>query len=566
MVPRHDGWVRNYDPGRFVTPSSVPELRELILALLKEDGAQLRVRGAQHSDAPSVYTDDFDPVRGPRSATRVNVLLDRLNSFDVDGDVIRAGAGMHLGRDPYALRPRRGGPDVVGRPHRRSGGTGAAPGTFRSSLVHRLDEMHLALPELGGISHQTLGGFLCTGSAGGSTQYDLVDSICELTLINGMGRLVTLHRGEPDFPVALTSLGLLGVIVEVGFSKDPKKVGQPLPAAYDVAMTARTARVDDAPFDLFQDGAVAGFLCGHEYARILWWPQRDVNKVQLWTGARVTCDPSVAPRPYVSFDRSTQYVAAWLYRHLLPCVAPMIASGQPPAEPRIRARLEALRAVTPRPPELDDAALMGALSERLATGMRESAVDPSWRDCLIALLLNFFVKAEVRTNLLDHWFRALPHDNQVDDNVIPILFTESWLDLDQAHLALRRLRDLFAREGLEATGTMCLEIYAANNKSSVLSPCCGKKVVRIDPFVFWVDGRTRDQAVQTLFARHWEALRDFGFRSHWGKILEPATPEVVARRRAAYGQERWDRFLSTRQRYDPRGLFLTTYWREHLGL
>jgi hypothetical protein len=563
MTTSHTGWIRDYEPLRFFRPKTVKELQAKVREVIGKPGAQIRVRGSQHSDPASVYTDDFDPVTGLESDTnQLNVLLDYINGFEMRDDIVTVGAGMHIGVDPFSRGPAR---------------------EYENSLVHKLDEIGLALPSLGGISHQSLGGFLCTGSAGGSTRHDLVHAIHHLTLIDGSGELRTITRGTPDFPAAVTSLGLLGIIVEVAFSTDEAKVREPLPKKFDVAMTARTTpleecRVDGVTFDLFGEGAVASFLQKNEYARILWWPQRGVNLVQLWTG---TADRSPESgeklRRYVSFDSEAQHLAAWFYRHLLPRLSSRFERkipSKPPSHEEIKRYLDDLKHLTShQPPEMKNEELLSQLSGQLAsvfaTGIEATAREPkphaTYEDLLVAGLLNFFLKRPDPDGLYEPWFTALPHDNQINDNVIPVIFTESWIDIDKAHVALRKLKELFDRDGLNATGTMCLEIYAAHNQDGLISPCCGREVVRIDPFVFWVDGKSRQRAIDTIFAKHWAALADLGFRSHWGKVLEPASGDALKRRQEAYG-DRLGEFLQTRERFDRERVFLNDYWRRHLGI
>jgi len=148
---------------------------------------------------------------------------------------------------------------------------------------------------------------------------------------------------------------------------------------------------------------------------------------------------------------------------------------------------------------------------------------------------------------------------------MPVLFTEMWVELEKAHEAMCALQGLFDRERLHATGMMCLEIYAAKERTTWLSPSFGYPVLRIDPFVFRVDDDTRQEAIDCFFPKHWKALEPLNFRCHWGKILSPPdSPTGVEYRHKNF--PRLKDFLELREKYDPYGVFLTEYWCKHLGI
>jgi hypothetical protein len=94
-----------------------------------------------------------------------------------------------------------------------------------------------------------------------------------------------------------------------------------------------------------------------------------------------------------------------------------------------------------------------------------------------------------------------------------------------------------------------------------MSPAYGTDVFRVD--VFWFaknDGSPSDE----FYPRFWEALKPFGFRPHWGKILPPASAAWAAYYRA--NMPKLGAFLELRARLDPDRVFLTEYWRKNLGI
>jgi D-arabinono-1,4-lactone oxidase len=430
-------------------------------------------------------------MEGPAPSSRkLNLILDHLLGFEVTADEIAVQAGHHLGADPFAHGPAR---DPA------------------NSLSHKLNALGYALPALGGISHQSLAGFLSTGSAGGSVKHDLTEAINWVRLVDGKGEVRTIRRTDKDFDAVLPSLGLLGIIVEVGFSR------KALPQRFDVRMTSTVKPVSEWEVDPFAPGQLARFFRQHEYARLLWWPQPMVNKIEVWTGRREPYDPHLEPRPYTSFSPCIQFIAHGLYQFLF-------------ANPEV-------------------------------LQLRGSQ---QWKEVLVSRLLNLFLGDESKSDLCDRWEAALPHDNQISDEYIPVIFTEMWIDLDRADQVMRKLRDLFLSKRLAATGTMCFEIYPAKKRAAWLSPSHGTDVLRVDPFMYWRDKRAHRNA-HTFFQLHWDALKDFDFRCHWGKALAPATGATgVAYRKVTF--PKLDAFLELRQTFDPRNIFLTDYWRNHLGI
>lgn len=60
-----------------------------------------------------------------------------------------------------------------------------------------------------------------------------------------------------------------------------------------------------------------------------------------------------------------------------------------------------------------------------------------------------------------------------------------------------------------------------------------------------------------------KVLEPLGYRAHWGKFPPPpgsVSPPMISRYPDA------DRWKAVRQRVDPHDIFLTSYWKQHLGL
>jgi hypothetical protein len=159
-------------------PANEEEVRELIEHAVR-DVLKIRVRGSAHSVPAAVYTGNFESP--PPNESNINILMDKMRavSFDDDQMQVTVGAGCHLGASP-------------------DDPTGTA--TVEKSLFYQLDRKGWAFPDTGGIIHQTVGGFLSTGSSGGSVSHSVGKSVVAARLIDGSGTLHELRTGNPDDP------------------------------------------------------------------------------------------------------------------------------------------------------------------------------------------------------------------------------------------------------------------------------------------------------------------------------------------------------------------------------
>jgi FAD/FMN-containing dehydrogenase len=467
-------------------PENEEEIAELVVRA-GDAGRRVRVRGANHS-VPST-------VAGPGD---IIVVLDRLKqlSFDAASGEVTAGAGVRLGIDP--LDPLR------------------ADGTALCPWLHARGR---ALSNLGGVIHQTVAGFLATGSGGGSARFDVAASVVALRLVDGTGRVHALRRGSDDdmLNAVLASVGSCGIVTTVTFRTEP---------AYDVAGTETVLRDHGGPVDLFADGAtgLAAFFETNDYARILWWPQRSVRRIVVWAVQRITADHPEPARGYEPM--------------------PTVFGSTQPAQIAGGAALWAIvhwRRV---------ARLLGARALRAA----ERVVVP-----LEGALYRAFVDGDPERpqRFRGPWWEILPQDAKMDERWMPTTFTEIFVPLARAGEAMRRLDQLFASDP-RAAGRFAIELYAASGSASWLHPSYGYASLRIN--VFWLMHEPDDPRDDFL-PRIWEALAEFHPRLHWGKLFphEPAT--MVCGR-----FPRMTDYLAVRERLDPGRVFLTEWLAAALGL
>lgn len=473
-------------------PETEGSVQELVRWALRERRA-VRVRGSLHSPPTRVFTDAW--LDGAPEAA-VDLSLDRLDAVTIDAEAhtVRVQGGCRFGRDPR---------DPTGRSRLERG------------LCPQLDAAGFALRVLGGITHQTVAGYLATGSAGGSFSRSLLDDVLRVRLVTGTGELLELGPEDGDrFRAACTSLGLLGIVTEVTLRVVPR---------YWVVGEERTLPRSEAPFSLSATGprSLEAFLRRHDFARVLWWPQPGVDRLVVWTAdARPWSERPPEPTPYL----------------------PMLPVLGSPVPMQVAASA-ALHAIGHRPTRLnrwlDDAPTVAGVARPLV----EKALGAVYRS---------FVEPGAQ-RFSDTWWRAVPQDDAMEEGLLPVDMTEVWVPVAQAPEALAWLQHALQGRGYLRSGTFAIELYPGPASRALLQPGCGGDAVRINPF-FLRTGTAEDRA--HFFETFFELARLFGGRHHWGKHLPPRAvgrdfPGLAA-------------FLAVREACDPQGLFFTQSFRAQL--
>jgi hypothetical protein len=482
----------------FFHPSSEEEVAALV-KYAKENNLQVRVRGAAHSVAKAIYTDHYNRDKTPER--EINIVLDKMIkvSFDDAKKEATAQAGCHLGVDPTD-----------------------PTSTLENSLFYQLDQHGWALPSTGGISEQTVGGFVSTGSAGGSTQFSFGDQIVKIRIVDGNGNILTLSETEnrDKFYAAGVSMGLLGIITSVTFKCVDK---------FHIIGTETTTKVEDTKMDLFglDEGStkpsLRHFFENTEHARILWWPQKGVEKMAVWQARKMKNeDYEVAKTGTRENFKSQPYE---LFQKIL---------GSP-----------------------DPAQFLAKQYFELIADWIDHVDDPKL-ESLVSNVVNIFLPDGDKTQeFWNTWWRGLPMDAELNDELLPTEFTELWIPIEKTEEVMKKLQAHYRTNGLSATGPYALEIYAAKKSRFWMSPSYGQDCIRVD--IFWFKNFKGNPA-EVYYPQFWDLLKDFDFRLHWGKYLLK-DPEYLKKQ-----YPKWDDFMKIRAEMDPNQIFVTDYWRERLGI
>lgn len=499
----------------------LPSDEKDVMALVEEahaNGEIICLRGSAHS-FPLIRTLESGPTSG---RSYKYIMLAKMNAVSIDAanKTVTVQGGCHLGFDPWD-------PTQIS--------------TLHNSLLYQLDQAGFAVPDLGGIIHQTVAGFLSTGSAGGTTQYAFQDMVQSVSFVhygpNGpkkttFARPASGDPEDPFFAACGPTMGLFGVLVSATFNLVPK---------FNIVGFQATTTTDQCAIDLFGSGSdqrpgLETYFRQTPYARLMWWPQSGVNKMVIWQAKPVASEPDFKPNPYQEVP--------YIFNSPIPATlaADLLFTG-----------------IGRWPDWLKDA--MGDTKEYR---ILRDLIGASFYPLLLPKILDIFVPLDAPdkgpVQFQDYWWTGLPMDNQMSDRLFPVWFTELWIPLNQAQAVMNTL-NTFYQASTQNTMAFSCEIYAARSSQCWLSPAYQTDVIRID--VFWFGNNTGDPTA--YYQKFWDLLAPFKFRPHWGKYLPAGDSSLGAEYlRSVY--PKWDAWMQVRQALDPHQVFVNDYWRAQLGI
>lgn len=495
----------------YYLPKTTDDLSTLIESS-RSTGRPISLRGSGHSFPLIPDTEATDAC--------LYVLMSYFDavSFDDAKQQVTVGGGCHLGLDPY---------DPTGR------------STLENSLFYQLFQHGWAIPEMGGITHQTVGGFLSTGSSGGSLIYSFDDMLVSLSILTAENppqlRTFSVDDADPSgFLAAGIALGLFGFIVSATFR---------CVDTFNIEGSETISTVDNCAIDLFGSGPndLKSWMQKTEYTRLIWWPQESVQKMVVWQAKQISPVSGFQPRPYQE--------------------VPAIFGSNIPAS----VAADMIYSAIGNWPDWFTDTFNNSPESRLFADLISSQFYPMILPALLSIFVPVDDPATGPQQFRDYWWSGLCMDNQMNDKLMPVKFTELWIPIDKAPEVMNELLDFYGQSGqnTDNTGSFCVELYGAKGGKFWLGPSYGSDVIRID--VFWFANTPKDP-VATLFQRYWDRFAKYDFRCHWGKYL-PST--IAGQSGAAYLQSQYPHcaaWARLRQQLDPDNVFLTPYWKAHLAL
>ncbi|CAG8701508.1 2683_t:CDS:1 [Ambispora leptoticha] len=479
---------------KILKPKSENEIQDIIKdAVNAATPTIVRVIGSNHSWSRAIFdAKDIPKTTNVKFISLTNLRgVEKFEPTSEQTATVTVWAGTNIGKDPRDK-----------------------DSTLENSLTYQLDQHGYSLPDTGGISHQTVGGFLSTGSAGGSLVHSIDEAVIGIRLIDGTGTIHDLTEKDNDkFLAAGVSMGLLGIITKVTFKLQKKFYITGIQTISPIKPLSRDINVG-CPIDFFGIGdkdqgipSISEFFSNNrdydtDYSRILWWPQDGLDRVSIWKAKKISdnngpIDHFKQPSIFIQFFGKV--ILAFLNVIEFP----------------------------------------GKIYNKIA-----------------AFLLKNFSEIGVEY-FQDRWWNGLPMDNDICDQILPVAFTELWISFDKTKDVMNKLQELFTNEP-KSVGNFITEIYTAKKSRFWLSPAYERDVIRIDPFYFL--GNLRGTP-EDHFRFYWNALKEYNFRCHWGKY----TPDE-------YGNEvpglfsKYENWMAIRQEMDPHQIFVTPYWRSRLTI
>ncbi|WNG19711.1 FAD-binding protein [Cystobacter fuscus] len=233
-------------------PTSEEEIVQLVQYASAND-LQVRVIGSGHSVKEAILSP---------APNAINITLEQYRKVTLNPDgTFTVQAGCCLGLD--------------------------APAPWESTLFYQMQQHARAVPDMGGVTHQAVGGFTTMGCSGGSLQYAYTDSIVGISLVDGQGVVRSYSRGkDPEFEAVLVSMGLMGITSTLTF--------KPIDG-FNIIGNETCYSLNDVncPIDFFGPGtpdkpSLEQFMRQTEYTRLMWWPQKGAERIVVWKAQRMT--------------------------------------------------------------------------------------------------------------------------------------------------------------------------------------------------------------------------------------------------------------------------------------
>lgn len=506
-------------------PASEADIQSLI-SKAKKNKAQLRVAGAVQSVADSVYTDQYLEGEG---AENINIMLDNFRSVTYNESLMQVtvGAGLNLGFNPFD-------PTKIS--------------TEENGLFFQLQQKGWAIANVTNAIHQTVGGFISTGSSAGSMMHSFDECILSFRIIDGNSNAVEFTKtDDPDneFYAIGSSMGLLGIIVSVTLQCIP---------AFNIIGQEKVSKITECEMDFFGPGSATqpslqNYLSDTEFSRLLWWPVKSLQRSIAWKAKTMVAGDYTLqtggpqdfnPKPYQP-------------------IFPKIFNSTLPSE---EVASIGFKLIAKWPQWLYDM-LGNSIEEKIIVDVVDK-IAPYLYPLLIDMYFPCNDEKRPPQQFWDTWLGSLPMDKiEFGNRLFDLSYAEIGIPIEKTRQVVNLLQQHYIKGGYEATGYYTVEILAAKNSNFWMSPAYGQNLVRLNIMRF-DDGASNNMMYYQQF---WDLLveNNIDFRVHWGKYLPPYNSSTgAAFLKKQYSK--WDNFMALRTNMDPDNIFLNSYWKTHLGI
>lgn len=459
--------------------------------------------------------------------------LDQLRSVAIDETKMQVtvGGGCNLGYDPFDPSHTSSDKD-------------------NNNLFFQLHQKGLAIPNVADETHQTVAGFISTGSSAGSMIHSFDECILSVRLVDGTGKIQTFTRSadlnDPFYGV-IVSMGLMGIITSVTLQCVP---------AFTITGTETTTAVTDCEFDFFGSGSgsklsASKFFSTTEFTRTMWWPYQTLHRAVVWKAK------TMGPADFTSMAGTQAKFVPKPYTSIFPSVEGSTFPAEAVAS-------TGFTMIASWPSWFNDLVGKSSSEQKLKALLIKAGIETAF-PYVYPLLIDIFMpinnSSKPAKTFWDYWYKCLPMDKvEFSNNLFDLAYAEMWMPMDQAGSILTDMQNLYEQKGYAATGFFTTEIFAAKKSDFWLSPAYDQDSIRIN--LLWFAANIGEP--MKYFQEFWDLFAKYEFRPHWGKNLPPATDTNVNYLKSRY--PRWNDWLKLRGQLDPNQIFMTTYWRTHLGV
>jgi len=510
-------------------PASESDIIDLINYAV-QNKRQVRVRGAAESVSNAVYTDGYT---GQAGSSNINIELDQLRTVTPDKATMQVtvGGGCNLGFDPFDP-------------------SGVSKADDSNNLFFQLNQLGWAIPNVPNAIHQTVAGFISTGSSGGSMQHSFDECILSVRMIDGTGKIQVFTKSgnlDDQFYGVIVSMGLLGIITQVTLQCVP---------AFNITGTQTTSVATATEFDFFGPGnstqvSFQEFLTNTEFTDIMWWPFETLKRAIVWKAHTMTSadynqqtgyPPNFLPKPYQSL-----FYLKDTGSHQLP-VELVFATG--------------FKLIATWPDWFNVLFETNEASEKRAAELKPlvELIFPYIYPMLANISFPCNTPANPPQVFWDNWLGSLPMDKfEYSNNLFDLAYAEMWIPVEKTMAVVDAMQNLYDTAGYAATGFYTTVILAAKSSNFWLSPAYNQNVVRIN--IMWFNKNIGDPVA--YFQQFWSLMESNGipFRPHWGKSL-PAMGDAYM----TANYPKWSEWKTLRGQMDPNQIFVTDYWRTQLAI
>ena len=230
-----------------------------------------------------------------------------------------------------------------------------------------------------------------------------------------------------------------------------------------------------------QKPSLESFLKQNKYARILWWPQKGVERIVVWTAEQEAYREPFQPKPYHEFSNDG---FTTILLELVCAIFYTLLGNKNPLRSLWKSILDFNRfrfLLDSRWKKNLGSFFAGLFSFLLTLIIALILILPiillSIFQFIPQLLLPYIINLiqpittpkNPAKEFEDYYYRSLPMDNVTDDILLGTEFTEIWIPINRTTEIMNLLKEHY-NTGYKATGSFANELYGGHSSSFWMHP------------------------------------------------------------------------------------------------